>query len=145
MNAETIDLGHEHTIRLAVWDPDMELNPSARKYQSELPLTSSGIVQHTRDGVPCEGVITFDSPIAREVFSGPFWTVESWDPLTLSPSLLCACGDHGFIREGKWVAALWPHERCTRFHRAPGGIVHTGPAGQSGWGLLVRPSGPQPP
>lgn len=29
----------------------------------------------------------------------------STDPLTISPSLLCRCGDHGFIRDGKWVAA----------------------------------------
>jgi hypothetical protein len=52
--------------------------------------------------------------------SGPFrdhadvaWDVVSLEPLTLSPSLLCRyrwqqgpeCGDHGFIREGKWVSA----------------------------------------
>jgi hypothetical protein len=34
------------------------------------------------------------------------WTVQSTDPITLSPSLLCsACGEHGFIRDGKWVPA----------------------------------------
>jgi hypothetical protein len=34
------------------------------------------------------------------------WDVLSMDPLTLSPSLLCrACGNHGFIRDGVWVAA----------------------------------------
>jgi hypothetical protein len=37
---------------------------------------------------------------------GDKWTVESVDPLTLSPSLLCrACGHHGFIRGGRWVPA----------------------------------------
>lgn len=31
------------------------------------------------------------------------WVVESEEPLTLSPSLLCTtCGHHGFIRSGKW-------------------------------------------
>jgi uncharacterized protein DUF6527 len=31
------------------------------------------------------------------------WAVESADPLTISPSLLCtACRVHGFIRGGKW-------------------------------------------
>lgn len=36
----------------------------------------------------------------------PNWTVESLEPLTLSPSLLCrVCGCHGFIREGRWVPA----------------------------------------
>ena len=29
----------------------------------------------------------------------------AYDPLTVAPSLLCACGDHGFIRDGKWVPA----------------------------------------
>jgi hypothetical protein len=33
------------------------------------------------------------------------WTVESQEPLTLSPSILrIECGCHGFIRDGKWVA-----------------------------------------
>lgn len=35
-----------------------------------------------------------------------YWTIESEEPLTLSPSLLCtACGDHGWVRDGVWVAA----------------------------------------
>lgn len=29
----------------------------------------------------------------------------SADPLTISPSLLCRCGDHGFVENGKWRAA----------------------------------------
>lgn len=36
----------------------------------------------------------------------PGWTLESEDPVTISPSVWCwACGDHGFVREGKWVPA----------------------------------------
>jgi hypothetical protein len=106
MTAEAIDLGMGHSIRVAVWDPDLDLNPQAVKYKDRLPLKCSGIVRHkTNDGIACEGAITFDSEIAREVFNGPFWQVECWDPLTLSPSLLCKCGDHGFIRQGKWVVA----------------------------------------
>ncbi len=33
------------------------------------------------------------------------WQLESLDPLTLSPSLLCGCGYHGFIKQGKWIPA----------------------------------------
>jgi len=34
------------------------------------------------------------------------WKVESKEPLTLSPSVLCmSCNHHGFIRDGKWVPA----------------------------------------
>jgi hypothetical protein len=34
------------------------------------------------------------------------WQLESLEPLTLSPSVLCmSCQHHGFIRGGKWVPA----------------------------------------
>lgn len=73
------------------------------------------VKQHTVDfygsGI-CEGGITFDTPSARafhERYDGgrPFvaWQVQSWDPLTISPSIKCDCGDHGYIREGRWVRA----------------------------------------
>lgn len=29
----------------------------------------------------------------------------SSDPLTISPSLLCSCGDHGFLKQGEWRPA----------------------------------------
>ena len=48
----------------------------------------------------CGGVVFW-----CEVANRTTWTLESMDPLTLSPSLLCVCGDHGFIREGGWVDA----------------------------------------
>lgn len=35
-----------------------------------------------------------------------YWTVEKAGlELTLSPSISCPCGLHGFIREGRWVSA----------------------------------------
>lgn len=38
--------------------------------------------------------------------AGKLYPLVGGEPLTLSPSLLCkTCGDHGFIRGGKWVAA----------------------------------------
>lgn len=36
---------------------------------------------------------------------GETWQLISRDPLTLSPSFLCHCGHHGWIREGRWVPA----------------------------------------
>jgi hypothetical protein len=58
-------------------------------------------------GGRCSGSVMFDLPAVRESFPGhAVWTVESWAPLTLSPSLLCrTCGHHGFIRAGSWVPA----------------------------------------
>lgn len=103
---DKVDLGDGHRIGIAVWDPDLDLNPGLQPVAGQLPAEVSAIVTHTTpDGGECEGAITFDVPLAREHFSGPYWTVESRDPLTLSPSLLCHCGDHGFIREGRWVRA----------------------------------------
>jgi hypothetical protein len=64
----------------------------------------------------CEGMLHFDTPWWRENWHrfvsgdnaemGAVWRVESLEPLTLSPSVLCTlCGNHGFIRNGKWEAA----------------------------------------
>jgi len=36
----------------------------------------------------------------------PIHTLVSEDPLHIEPSILCrACGDHGFIRDGRWQPA----------------------------------------
>lgn len=37
--------------------------------------------------------------------NNPVWTVDSVNPLDISPSVLCGCGSHGFIKQGKWVQA----------------------------------------
>ncbi len=70
----------------------------------------TGLVhRHPRpDGTPCgSSAIMLDVPGAREDWPDlPLWSVERWDPLTLSPSVLCrACGAHGWVREGRWVEA----------------------------------------
>lgn len=56
------------------------------------------------DGRECGGGVVFDVPGA-EGLKGARWGVESWEPLTLSGSVLCSCGNHGFIRAGRWVPA----------------------------------------
>lgn len=107
-----MDLGHGHTLRWLAWAPDRKLNPQF----AHLPDVDKfgAIVGHPVGPHPivpissgyCEGAITLDGPVQREVRpAGALWQVESWEPLTLSPSLLCACGDHGFIRAGRWVPA----------------------------------------
>lgn len=55
----------------------------------------------------CAGGGWLDLPgVAADFPESPRWTVESWEPLTLSPSLLCrGCGRHGFVRDGRWVPA----------------------------------------
>lgn len=43
-----------------------------------------------------------------DVYSGTKHTLVSEDPLHLEPSILCGapeCRDHGWVRDGQWVAA----------------------------------------
>ena len=112
MGRHELDLGEDHTLTFADWNPDLDLNPQYRDIAGQLPARATGIVRHKLPAVNpgthggyCEGAITFDTPLTRAHFNGPYWTVHSWEPLTLTPSLLCHCGDHGFITNGRWVTA----------------------------------------
>jgi hypothetical protein len=49
----------------------------------------------------CVGAVPLRYP--GETVDGVCWDVDSEEPLTLSPSLQCDCGVHGFIRSGRWV------------------------------------------
>jgi hypothetical protein len=107
MASEEIDIGHGHFIRYFQWAPDRDLNP---QYDGIPDVPKCGLqVRHTApDGTECMSGIHFDLPEVKAVFPDDRhrWAVESWEPLTISPSLLCMrCGDHGFIRDGKWVPA----------------------------------------
>lgn len=70
-------------------------------------LARPSTIPRLDNGEPCGSAITFDLPETKHLADDDHrWQVESWDPLTVSPSLLCrACGDHGLIVEGKWVPA----------------------------------------
>lgn len=108
-----IDLGDDHLLWFFQWSPDRELNPQ----YADLPDVerAGAIVSHfAPDGSDCMSSINFDLPAMRRVFPKESrWQVQSWEPLTLSPSLLCRaplegggeCRDHGFIRAGRWVRA----------------------------------------
>jgi hypothetical protein len=40
------------------------------------------------------------------IIHGAVWELNSFEPLDVSPSLLCqTCGAHGFIKQGKWIPA----------------------------------------
>lgn len=107
-----IDFGAGHTGRWVRWAPD-DLPANRERYGVPLPVVEKAclVVRHlTPTGAVCESAIHPDIPEASLMFGADaprhVWRVESWDPLTLSPSLLCRrCGDHGFIREGRWVPA----------------------------------------
>ena len=108
---EVLELGDGHRLRFVSWAPDRSINP---QYADLVDVERYGaIVEHPPgpkykgDSGKCEGYIHFKLPSHARLLSPkePTWTVQSWEPLTLTPSLLCSCGDHGFIRGGKWVRA----------------------------------------
>jgi hypothetical protein len=114
MSSERIDLGHGHDLRFLAWQPDRDLNPQ----YAHLPDVEryGAIVSHElrpddqlaecQERGRCEGAVTFNGPVQAELEHGrDCWDVQSWEPLTCSPSLLCHCGDHGFIQQGRWVPA----------------------------------------
>ncbi|MCA1571927.1 MAG: hypothetical protein LC798_16775 [Chloroflexi bacterium] len=115
-----IDLGSGHSFTWVVGDPEHHPTDDARLLrwhgQDE---TLVGIIEwHPRaDGKPmpngdparCGGGVYF-----VQTGSGgrqhPVWQVVSLDPLHLEPSILCTpekggCGNHGWIRDGRWVQA----------------------------------------
>lgn len=92
--SEMIDLGHGHHIRFAV-----DRQSGQRFFVDEHPSAR-------QDGVPCAGSGRIITPGVARQDGKAYWTMESETPLTLSPSLLCtACGDHGWVRAGRWEPA----------------------------------------
>ncbi len=105
MDTGPTDLGHGHIVEFTSWRPDRELNP---QYKDIPDVERYGLlIKHpTPEGNPCMGSVVFDSPAAAKISpNSAVWQVEAWDLLTLSPSILCSCGDHGWIREGHWIPA----------------------------------------
>lgn len=91
-----LDLGDGHKIVFAT-------------YEGEI---AGGNVKHPPVAGKCsgDGWVAFEGRAWARGFAGKegfqAWKVESEEPLTLSPSILCrACGDHGHIRNGKWERA----------------------------------------
>lgn len=97
------DIGHDHAIRFATWDPDLTLNPHYECYADILPIDPAGVTVRHGD---CLSGATFDTMPAAVRHDNQTWHLVSKDPLTIEPSLLCTrCGDHGFIRDGRWIPA----------------------------------------
>ena len=92
-----IDIGSDHFIRFSSYQDDDK--------------TGITVLHKDKSGATCRGWVAFRGGAWEKAFvasAQPIqaWDVQSLDPLTISPSVLCrACGDHGFIRDGKWVCA----------------------------------------
>lgn len=104
-----IDLGHDHFLQFTSWSPDRDLNPQYAGIPDEPKW--GALIQHRKpSGEICLAGLAFDGEVQRATGhpESHRWKVESMEPLTLSPSILCkaeGCNDHGFIRDSKWVPA----------------------------------------
>lgn len=117
-------LDDDHFLKYSFWAPDDCLeNRTLYKIAADDPMPRvekwGAVLSHyNAQGTLCRSAITFDGDWQRYVhqcgaehaqahgysaLSYVAWTVECWEPLSLTPSLLCRCGDHGLIQQGKWV------------------------------------------
>lgn len=62
-----------------------------------------------RSGAEVGIIVWHRDPATGEIHAGGVefgkWQLVSRDPLHTEPSILCSCGDHGWIRDGQWVSA----------------------------------------
>lgn len=105
MSDESLDFGSGYSGRFIGWHPDRSIPANAERYEGLGDVDRAMLLLTCPHG---DGGIHLDTMRDVLALSGSdhYWRVESWDPLTLSPSIhRLECGCHGFIREGRWVAA----------------------------------------
>ena len=105
-----LDLGLGYRLLWFTWEPDRSIPSNAERYAgvADVPIAGATLWKQIDGEWRSIGAMWFDMPEARAIpgFRHFAWQVESWEPLTLSPSILCReTGDHGFIRGGQWVPA----------------------------------------
>lgn len=102
-----LDLGSGFSLRFTAWALDRSIPENTALPYADVPdIERVGAIVTCPHG---DGAILFDLPGVALIFPDrPRWTVEQWDPLTLSPSIDCrpgGCECHGYIREGRWANA----------------------------------------
>jgi hypothetical protein len=105
-----VDLGSGFSYRFFSWEPERDIQSPEwhAKHDQHPDVERAGIIIQCPHDDPewGGGGIYFDLPETEHLAPADHrWTVESWDPLTLSPSIAMGCGCHGYIRESRWVAA----------------------------------------
>lgn len=110
-------LGLDHWLSFLQWAPDFSIETNRARWAhleqliAEQPVVGAIVIHRCRTETGYhKGAIHFRTPVTAHwdpKHAAHCWDVESWQPLTLAPSLLsrCPCNDHGFIRGGLWVRA----------------------------------------
>lgn len=103
-----IDLGDDHYLRWSIYEGERCGGIISHKKTAALLAK-----QRTEADVPeavdefCYAAFTIKNSNFDRVYPGrTIWEFNNdFDKPTLTPSFLCHCGDHGFVRAGKWVRA----------------------------------------
>ena len=97
-----LNLGDDHWLHF--WSWNAAIGDGDQPFDRGQPWHGAIVIHRKTDGDLCEGSVTWTSGSQPEHRT---WDIEGepGEHMTLSPSLLCHCGDHGFIRDGKWVRA----------------------------------------
>jgi hypothetical protein len=93
-----LDLGSGHKAKFYTSDKSGDVAVGLLILHPKGPIHNGAY----EDIPECMGGITFNIPEAANL-TGPKWDLVSLDPIHVEPSVLCDCGDHGWIRNGKWV------------------------------------------
>jgi hypothetical protein len=104
-----VDLGDGHTLTWTNYEGERVGGIIRHTKSPELmanQLAHAGSPEHVFPW--CDGAfwIRGNKFTAKHRDAAPQWDMTgTFECPTLSPSFLCHCGDHGFVRNGKWVRA----------------------------------------
>lgn len=98
-----INIGNDHYIAYYTY---------AGSKENETSSIGFTIVHKKPNGKWCVGSVMFDLPEAQRFRTmmpngqlSAVWDLISREPLHVEPSIACSCGDHGYVRDGKWQPA----------------------------------------
>lgn len=109
--SESIEIGHGFNVRFFT---EENAKPLLGRESTGLIICGPAAPQCKHRGIAlgadteknCGGGISFTNSVIAKKEGRPMWQVKSWEPLTITPSIVCACGgQHGFITNGQYVPA----------------------------------------
>jgi hypothetical protein len=101
--SEPVDIGHGFSYRTFTERGATESTGLIISGPAGPNCHHKGVSAGADDEEQCAGGCHFSNSGIAQREGRPMWTVEQREPLTISPSIRCACGDqHGFLRNGRY-------------------------------------------
>lgn len=92
-----LDIGHNHKVKFFTHTNSGDVLTGAFILHPKGPKDTGAYPGEDW----CLGSVGFDIP-ENTSDTGAKWELRNLNPLHIEPSVLCDCGDHGWIRNGKW-------------------------------------------